>query len=238
MASFVRCIVNVATGPYVPLQGRLAASLRAAGYRGAFLAWTEAFPPESPRHEDVPYAFKLFAFADALRRGYRTVLWLDAPCLANRAVTPVFERIERDGHLFVAGDDRLGNWAGDACLSAFSFTRNEAMSLDLMNGTFIGLDLFHPRGRAWFERLREACRGGLFNGPYLSEHAPAAIRATKAGKTRGFVSRDRRCWGHRHDEAVGTCLANRMGMELSPPGDLFETGRNGRLCVITYAGRP
>ena len=228
-----RCIVNVATGPYVPFQQRLIRSLDASGYRNALLTWQDAYPPESPRHEEVPYAFKLFAFADALRRGHRAVLWLDAPCVANWPMEGIFERIKRNGALFLAGTDRLGNWASDECLSAFSLTRNQAMLLPLMNGTFIGLDLFHPRGREWFERLRDACRAGLFDGPYLSKFAPVDVRARKAGKPLGFVSRDRRCWGHRHDEAVGTCLANQMGMELSPPGEMFDPG-NGLMSIIAY----
>ncbi len=217
-----RCIVNVATDRFVPLQERLVKSLAAAGYRDSLLAWRDGLPPGSPGHRDVPYAFKLYAIEEAAGRGHTSVLWLDAPCVAVRPFGPVFERIEREGHLLVTGGERLGNWAGDACLAAFGIPRDEAMGLGLMNGTFIGLDLNNARSRSWLDGLFKACGDGLFEGPYFSEHAPASVTALKPGKPRGFVSKDPRCWGHRHDEAAGSCLAFRLGMEFGRLEDIPE----------------
>ena len=217
-----RCIVNVATDRYVPLQERLARSLAAEGYRDALLAWRDGLPPGSPAQRESPYAFKLYAIREAARRGYRSVLWLDAPCVAVRPVDPVFDRIEREGHLLVAGDEKVGNWASDTCLEEFSLSRDEAMGLKLMNGTFIGLDLEAPRSREWLDGLFKACEKGLFKGPYLSDHAPPSVRALKPGKPVGFVSKDPRCWGHRHDEAVGSCLAARLGMGFGHLNDVAE----------------
>ncbi len=217
-----RCIVNVATDRYVPLQERLVKSLAAVKYRESLLAWKDGFPPGSPSHKKSPYAFKLHALRAAAERGHRIVLWLDAPCVAVRPLGPLFDRIEHGGHLLVAGDEKLGNWASDACLAAFKTTRDEAMGLKLMNGTFIGLDLANARSREWLDGLFRACGKGLFEGPYLSDHAPEAVKAVKPGKPQGFVSKDPRCWGHRHDEAVGSCLAARLGMEFGRLADIRE----------------
>jgi len=217
-----RCIVNVATDRYVPLQERLVGSLASQGFRDSLLAWKDGMPPGSPSHRESPYAFKLHALRAAAARGHRTVLWLDAPCVAVRPLGPLFERIEREGHLLVAGDEKLGNWANDACLARFSIGRDEAMALKLMNGTFIGLDLDRARSREWLEELFRASEEGLFQGPYLSDQAPAPVKARKPGKPQGFVSKDPRCWGHRHDEAVGSCLAFRLGMEFGHLADIPE----------------
>jgi hypothetical protein len=103
-------------------------------------------------------------------------------------------------------------------------TRDEALAVPLMNGTFVGLDLANARGRAWLEGMFRRAETGLFQGPYFTGHAPAELRARKPGKTIGYLSRDRRVWGHRHDEAVGTCLAWRMGMAVTRGGDLFANG--------------
>lgn len=219
-----RCVLNVATDRYVGLQMRLVASLRSVDYRGGLLTWTDTLPPHSPSHAEAPYAFKLFAVREALRQGYSTLLWLDSPCVAAGPLDPVFDRIEKEGHCFVAGEDRLGNWVSDECLEAFGLSRDAALTLKLMNGTFIGLDLSHARTRRWLEDMERFCADGLFRGAYLSEHAPAPIRARKPGKPVGPVSRDPRCWGHRHDESVGSCLAWRHGLALSPLGELFATG--------------
>lgn len=207
-------ILNVATGPYVPLQKRLLDSLRGRDT----LVWTEAWPPSSPSHAEAPYAFKLHAFAEARRRGASRALWLDAPVVAAGDPAPVFERIEREGHLLVTSGDKLGNWIGDAALDVLGLTRDAAMELPLMNGTFIGLDL---RRGDWLDAMLEAAAKGLLNGPYFTEHAPAEARARKPGKSTGAASRDPRCWGHRHDEAIGSALAWRRGMSIAPAPDLF-----------------
>ena len=210
-----RCIVSVATGAYVPRQERLMESLRSAGYRDAVIRWTNELPPGSPSHEDVPYGFKVFAIQEAFRRGHTSILWLDSPSLATAPLDGLFERIEREGHLLLAGNEFLGNWASDDCLRAFGLLRDRAMNLKLMNGTFIGVDLRNARTLDWFQQWSDAGRRGLFAGPYLSPDAPAEIRDRKPGKSVGFVSTDSRCWGHRHDEAVGSCLAWRLGMPIA-----------------------
>lgn len=209
-----RLILNVATGPYVPLQKRLLDSLRGS----AALAWTEGWPPGSPSHAEAPYAFKLHAFAEARRRGASSALWLDAPVVAAGDPAPAFERIEREGHLLVTSGDKLGNWIGDAALDALGLTRDAAMGLPLLNGTFIGLDL---RRGDWLDAMLEAAAKGLLKGPYFTEHAPAEARARKPGKSIGDASRDPRCWGHRHDEAIGSALAAARGMSIAPLPGLF-----------------
>ncbi|HEX7901165.1 MAG TPA: hypothetical protein VF950_25630 [Planctomycetota bacterium] len=217
-----RLILNVATGPYVPLQKRLLDSLRGADV----LAWTDAWPPGSPAHAEAPYAFKLHAFAESRRRGATSALWLDAPVVASGDPAPVFERIERDGHLFVSSGDRLGNWIGDAALEALGLSRDAAMELPLLNGTFIGLEF--RRGGAWLDAMLEAAAKGLLSGPYFTERAPAEARARKPGKPVGVASRDPRCWGHRHDEAIGSALARRLGMSIAPVPALFGTSGHFR----------
>lgn len=210
-----RVVLNVAAGAkYVPLQKRLLASLEGVDV----LRWTDAWPPGSPSHAELPYGFKLFAFAEARRRGAELALWVDSPVVARGNPAPVFERVARDGHLFVTDGDRLGNWIGDAALEALGMSRDEAMALPLFQGTFIGLDL---RRGDWLDAMLEAAARGLLNGPYFTPSAPAEARASKPGKPTGEASRDPRCWGHRHDEAIGSALAARRGMSIAPAPELF-----------------
>lgn len=230
-----RAILTVATDRYVPLQKRLKNSLAAVGWNGGLLAWTNELPPGSPSHELAPYGFKLYAISEALRQGRTSILWLDAPCIASKPLSPVFDMIERDGHCFVSGDDRLGNWASDECLAAFAIPRDRAMEMPLLNGAFIGLDLEHSRTREWFRRIMQQCEAGLFRGAALSEHAPAAVRARNADKETGHLSKDPRCWGHRHDEAVGSCLAVLLGMDFTPLGGAFEF-EGGPTAIIRVDG--
>lgn len=208
----MRCIVTVATEAYVGLQRRILESLARVGWRDDVLAWTGALPPGSPTHAEEPYAFKLFAIREAERRGADSILWLDSPCVAASRLSPVFDRIARDGHLFVTAGDRLGNWSNDACLDAFGLTRDGAMDVPLIHGSFIGLHLGRPSSLAWLDGMFRALAQGLFRGPYFSPHAPPDVRARRPGTPVGAVSKDPRCWGHRHDEAVGSALARRLGL--------------------------
>lgn len=217
-------MLNVATGDFVSLQARLIESLARSPWRGETLTWTGELPPGSPSHERDPYGFKLYAIDQALRRGYTSILWLDAPCIVSGSLDPVFSAQERAGHCFASGGDRLGHWASDACLQAFGIDRDAAMDLLLMNGAFIGLDFEHSRTREWYRRMVQQCDLGLFRGAALTEFAPADVRARNVEKDTGHLSSDPRCWGHRHDEAVGSCLAHLLGMEIDPLGKLFDLG--------------
>lgn len=216
-----RCVVNVATGPYVPLQSRLVASVRSSGWTGGLLFWTDAWPPGSPSHEEVPYGFKIHAIREAGRRGFDSILWLDSPCLVQAPLGPLFDRIESAGHLFVTSREKLGNWIGDAALARFGLSREEAMALPLLHGSCFGLRLSDPKASAWLAALEEAAGEGHLNGPYFTEHAPPEVRRRKPLASVGDASADPRCWGHRHDEAIGSLLAPRFGLTVAAAPELF-----------------
>lgn len=220
-------MLTVATGAYVPLQARLLASLDAAGWAGGRLSWTGVLPPGSPSHAEVPYGFKLYAFREAVRRGVESAFWLDSPCVAVAPLEAAFDRIDRDGHLLVTGGERLGNWASDDCLSAFGLSRDAAMSLPLINGTYMGLDLRSERSRRWLDGMVEHAGRGLFSGPYLTDHAPEEVRTRKLGKSLGRLGDDARVWGHRHDEAIGSCLAHVLGLSVAEASTLREIEYRG-----------
>ena len=226
-----RCILNVSTSRYVPFQKRLVKSLADQRWTGRVVTWAGRLPTDSPPHEDAPYAFKLYAVAEATKMGFTSILWLDSTCVATRRLEPIFESIERYGHCFVSSDERLGNWASDACLDAFGLDRDRAMGLALLNGAFIGLDLEHARTREWFRSALQQCKAGLFKGAALTEHAPADVRTRNHDKDTGHLSDDPRCWGHRHDEAVGSCLAHALGMDFMRVGAYFDFGAHSKAIV-------
>ena len=226
-----RCILNVSTSRYVPYQKRLVKSLSDQKWPGRVVTWAGRLPADSPPHEEAPYAFKLFAVAEATKMGFSSVLWLDSVCVATRPLEPIFKSIERYGHCFVSGDERLGNWASDDCLRAFAISRNQAMNLSLLNGAFIGLDLEHSTTREWFRRALQQVKAGLFKGAALTEHAPPDVRARNHDKDTGHLSDDPRCWGHRHDEAVGSCLAHALGMDFMKVGGYFDFGADSNAIV-------
>ena len=72
-----RAVVTVATRqPYVRYVSRLISSLLEHGYEGAILPWINAWPPGSPPHQEMHYAFKVHAVLEAAH-----VLAPACPCL-------------------------------------------------------------------------------------------------------------------------------------------------------------
>lgn len=215
-----RCIINVACGPkthYVDWQSRLDGSLDDIGFPGASMFWTNCLPPDSPRHEDVPYAFKPFAFRAAEKAGHRQILWVDSAVWARRPLDAAFALLEKQGFLFFYNGFRCGNWCTDAALEKQGISRDEAMLIPDFTGCCMGLDLTHPMGAEFLRRWHEASLDGVsFIGGWNNDD--------------GKCSRDPRCRGHRHDQVVGSIIANKMGMtpvhgadhERKRPGGLFS----------------
>jgi hypothetical protein len=226
-----RCICNVAVdGNYPHFQRRLLGTLIDPGkYVDKVMSWTNFYPPGSPTHQDQPYAFKIYALKEAVRLGFTTLLWLDTSVFCVAPVEPLLERIEKVGHFFIVGGDRLGTWSSDAALELFGHTRDQAMEKQLMGGTVYGFDLTNPRTKTFFDRWTWHESQGHFQlGSYFNANVQQP--ADRPVKPQGFVSDDPRCQGHRYDEVVASFLAYELGMELTWLGDLFQSGKNVVAC--------
>jgi hypothetical protein len=214
-----RCIINVATGPYVPRQQKLRQSIERVGFRGDLLFWADELPAECPPHSESPYAFKPHAFYAALRQGYDQVLWLDAACRVVRDMAPLWARMERDRVWFVGDGWNVGQWSTDLCLRYFLLSRDDAAELRMIYACAMGLD-FRPRGdeRDW-DTLTEhlltswfyTANAGLFIGPWVfsadaPEYGPANALMPEHLKGRA---------GHRHDQTCMSILLDHFGLPMN-----------------------
>lgn len=195
------CIVNVATpgrDNYLKAQQRLKDSLEQWKFEGTFLAWTGEYPPGSPTHQDVPYGFKVYAFREALRQGFRYILWLDASIWAVGDVTPVFDHIERKGWVMEYAGHTISQWINDNALDYFGLTREESQVMLMYgNGGFLGLNFDFPKCREFLDQWERACKAGAFNGSWSD---------------------------HRHDMTCGSVVACRLGMTYHPAGKYLVFG--------------
>ena len=92
-----RAIVSVAVGErYVPFGARLLQSLREFSHADSVTVWN-TWPPGSPSHRDMHYAFKAFAVKAAADEGFRYVMWIDAGCKAVADVEPLWQVVELAG---------------------------------------------------------------------------------------------------------------------------------------------
>lgn len=195
-----RVILNFASGGWYPRgQERLIKSLLAihTTIHGWFTASEMAMG--CPTHQEAPYAFKPAMFEMARQRGFRSALWCDAAVWAIKPLEPIFEYIERVGHvLFFNG--MVGNWSTDRALESFGIDRNTAMDINEIAGCCLGLDFKSERSleflRIWLEKSRD---GKTFPGAWSNEYKEC--------------SQDPRCRGHRHDQTAASIIAWRLGME-------------------------
>lgn len=202
------CIVTVGTGGYGRGLGRLQQSLVEQGFKGDFLSWT-GYPPNSPTHQEVPYAFKLHALAEARRQGYDCALWLDCSIWAVKPVEPIFEIIEKQGYALWDASWQLGQWCHDSGLAKFGISRDNAMKMELVIGGAVGINFNYLPARVLFEDWFECSTDGFsFLGPWRNERCE--------------MGTDPRILGHRHDMPSLTYYARSSGLNTFKAAHLFQ----------------
>jgi hypothetical protein len=227
-------VISVATGPthYREFLERQHQSLRRVEFAGAIMHWTGVYPTYSPTHQEIPYAFKPWAFVAAGNADQDCVLWCDASVWARRSLAPVFAEIERSGHVFFANGFNVGQWCTDAALKAHGLTRDQAMEIPDLTGCCMGLNLADHRGRAFLSEWLDAAKDGVsFIGDWKND--------------RGQCSADPRCQGHRHDQVIASIIAWRIGIPLRNAGpggwlsywrDDLDASHCESICLVN--GRP
>ena len=116
-----RCVVTVATGRFIPGQDRLLAALKQQPKFVANKAWRTS-PAHWPSHQDKPYAFKAYALQAAAEfyDNDALLLWCDACIVPVRDMEPLWQRIERDGAVFMNNGWYNYEWTAEGvCPSLF-----------------------------------------------------------------------------------------------------------------------
>lgn len=200
----MRCIINVSIGGRYPKeQERLRASLEGR-FHGATLMWTE-FPNKKYNQENL-YNAKAAAFEEAILQGYQQILWVDSPVVAMGDVTPIFEKIEREGYLTVQnGNHNCAESCSDACLEYFEVTRDQAEKIPESTGGIIGVNMKHKMADEMIHMFIRACKDGACDG---SRHHDGQ-------------STDPRFKYHRNCQSVISLCANAVGLA---PNEVWDTG--------------
>ncbi len=204
-------------------------------------------PKEWPTHEQIPYGFKAFAREAARKAGFPTLLWCDACMVAVRPMEPLWEKIERDGYMFMENGFSNYEWTADSayldlfakdhqhpydshCLAS---DRAENKKIPHVVAGCFGLSMRHDIGRAFLaEYYRLASETKAFCGPWINEkHARALMPGVDLSQViqNGKVSvcGDIDVKGHRHDQTAASVIAWRLGMKLSKPPEFFSYGKVG-----------
>jgi hypothetical protein len=228
----MRSVVNVATGRYVRGQERLTEWLSSHSENDYFV-WRDMLPAGSPAHVEIPYAFKAYALREAIASGAKTLLWADASIVPVRDLTPLWERIERDGYWI---SDQAGpehdkgwsnyEWTADAAYPALFHGVNDmpasvkALNRDIPHvvATTFGFSMDHEIGRALFaEYFRLASETKAFCGPWVN----ANYKGEREDLPRVGCCGPPDVRGHRHDQTALSVIAWRLGCKLTRWPDPF-----------------
>ena len=201
------CVVNVAVGgAYGQWQLDLVQTLRGTGYEGEILTWVDGYPPKSPSHADMPYAFKAYAMEEAIRRGHDVIVWADSSVSMRLPIQPILEEIEEEGYWLCTQGWNVGQWCTDKALEQFELTREEAWEIPMLAATFFGVNYRHNDGRALMNAYAAHARDGSFKGAWRTD-ADLATVATKP----------KQVFGHRHDQTALSVVAHKLGLKVYWP---------------------
>jgi len=125
--------------------------------------WTEF--PNNKYDNNIPYNAKAAAFEEAILQGYQQILWVDSPVVAMQDVSPIFEKIERDGYLTVQNSNHtnLQNYS-DTCLEYFKLERKKAGSMPEHAEGIIGINMTNKKAAEMIQMFIRACKDDICNG--------------------------------------------------------------------------
>jgi len=198
----MRCIINVAIGGRYPKEQQRLGNSLAKHFDGDFLHWTD-FPNDNYNKENK-YNAKAAAFEEAIKKGYKQILWLDSPVVALKAVGPLFDFIKEKGYLTMKNYEyNCALSCNDRSLEYFKVTRDQAASFQEHGSGVIGIDIENPKGKQLVELFIQACKDGIADGSRYHDDQ----------------SKDPRFRFHRQDQSVLSLAANTLGLPYTMEWD-------------------
>jgi hypothetical protein len=162
------------------------------------MSWQNEFQINGcPKHSVNPYAFKPYAFIQAMSKDYDVVFWMDASCYLIKDIQPILDIVERDGYFMHEAGHWAGTWSNDNSLSYFGLTREEAMKIPMFTAGCFGLNLKSEIGLKFLSQWLDAANSGAFKGSWTD---------------------------HRHDLTCGSIIANRLEMKFQFGQDYLQYG--------------
>ena len=165
--------------------------------------WINEYPPESPDHSSMPYAFKYFAIKYAVDLGYKKILWLDSICRIKGDTKELVSILDSNGYFFPPDGWSVGQWCKDEALEPLGITREEAFTIPVLAAKHLGFNFDDSRNTELLKQFKyyiDYKKGDVFRGSWTNK--------------KGEVSRNPKVLGHRHDQTVLSVIAWRLGMTL------------------------
>lgn len=159
------CIISVGVGGHYPVGvNRLERSLNFVGWAGETMFWRD-YPEGCPPHEgNYQYNFKIYAFEEAFRRGFKVVIWADCSLWAVNNPMPLFDYVNDKGiYLFKSGYS-LAETATDNLLRYADISRETLVDVSEFATGLVGINIDNPLGKEFYEKWKQSMLDGMFGG--------------------------------------------------------------------------
>lgn len=195
------CIINVGTDGYAKISDRLNSSLNSVGYSGGRLIYSGRLPEGSPTHQENPYAFKIYAIEQALKLGYKQILWVDSSLYPVRPLDDIINYINDKGFYMFRTGYNLAHSVSDRTLKYAGIDRDIAERITEYASGCVGLNFNKLDSKAVFDTWEQYMLDGQFKG----------------SRSHDNQSNDPRFLFHRQDQS---CLSLAMSIwGISMPSD-------------------
>lgn len=218
------CVISCGVGAwYSAGVERLHRSLVYHGYAGAMLLFKDTYPSDCPPHRENPYAFKIYAFREAIKLGYRQILWVDSSFWNVQNCHHIFDDIIDNGVVGFSSGYNLAQTAPDNLLKRMGWDRDYAEALPEIATGFVGLNLDNPNGNAVFNLWAQLCDEGYFKN---SRHHDTND------------SLDYRFLHGRQDQSAYSCAIHELGIKIATNDYVayYGTGYKPETCCFFIGG--
>ena len=107
----------------------------------------------------VPYAFKVCAFREAKRLGYKRAFWLDSPAIPAVSLNDVFKHIEQNGYFVIQNEHTVGPYMSERAASAFGLTLAETAHIPSCQAGMFGVDFANKKAAQvidlWYKAAKD-----------------------------------------------------------------------------------
>jgi hypothetical protein len=191
-------------GSYRKKLQRLEQSLK-GNFDGDFVGFTDYAQIGSPKHSEIPYAFKPYAINRAIEMGYELILWADSPIYAKQPIQPVFDHIEQHGYVFFDNIGySLGDYTNDEILKHFNISRDQSFKIPMIMACCMGFNVTD-----WLQRS------------FLTEYSNTKYYPGDWNNDDLTESMDLRVKGHRHDQSWVSALIFKYHKTILKGQDTF-----------------
>jgi len=169
----------------------------------------EGYPPNSPTHNEVPYAFKYHAMKAAFDKGYDLVFWLDSSVVPLRDMSYLWQIIEDRGILAFRNAGCLeSSFTSEDCLDILGCSIEDARNICQISGGVVGYNKHNETAMIIFKKMLN-----------LSINTVAFQGGSNTSSDPNYQS-------HRHDQSCLSYLLNFYDVKVEMTGLDYSGSRN------------